>query len=87
MFFSVTVIFLDAFENVSPFSVVSLFGLFEKKKTNHNFLKIGKYDCEIILKKRIPLDLVGSLIFFTLIQMNSLTCDTKDPVLSCTGSG
>lgn len=30
---------------------------------------MGKCDCEIILKKGIALDLVGSLFFFTLIQM------------------
>jgi len=30
---------------------------------------MGKCDCEIILKEGIPLDLVGSLIFFILIQI------------------
>lgn len=48
---------------------------------------MGKRDCEIILKKGFPSDLTGSLIFFTLIQMNELTCDTKAPVLSGTRSG
>lgn len=47
----------------------------------------GKCDCEIILKKEIPLDLVGSLIFFTLMQTNELTCDTKTSVLSGARSG
>lgn len=47
---------------------------------------MGKCDCEIILKKGIPLDLVGSLIFLH-FDTDDLTCDAKAPVLSGTHSG
>lgn len=84
MFFSIAA----TLESISPFSVVFLVRLFAEKYGGGNFFfffLMWKCNSTITFKGRSSFrfgQLLDIYIFFNLIEMKKLTCDTKDLVLS-----